>query len=114
SCGGDLAVCGPVDVGLPAGGAVRVVDGGLATSGTLTRGAHLFDPTTGEPSDSPWAAVTVSGATCLAADVAAKAAYLLGDDGPDWLDARGMAGRFLTADGSVVCNASWDGSLVCT
>jgi thiamine biosynthesis lipoprotein ApbE len=58
--------------------------------------------------------VTVSGASCLAADAAAKAAYLLGDDGPDWLDARGMPGRFLDADGLVTGNVAWAGSLVCT
>lgn len=113
SAGGDLAVRGPVDVGLPGGGAVRVLEGGLATSGTATRGRHLFDPRTGRQSDSPWEQVTVSGATCLAADVAAKAAYLLGDDGPDWLESRGMAGRFLGLDGRIVCNAAWQGSLVC-
>ena len=47
SVGGDLAVRGPVDVALPAGGAIRVVAGGLATSGTATRGAHLVDPGNG-------------------------------------------------------------------
>jgi len=114
SCGGDLAVRGPVDVGLPGGDAVRVVEGALATSGTTTRGRHIIDPATGAPSRSPWSAVTVSGASCLAADAAAKAAYLLGDDGPDWLDARDMAGRFLRGDGRVTCNAAWAGSLVCT
>ena len=113
SAGGDLAVRGPVDVGLPGGGAVRVVEGGLATSGTATRGRHVVDPRTGKPSESPWEQVTVSGATCLAADVAAKAAYLLGVDGPEWLDGRGMAGRFLGVDGRIVLNASWQGSLVC-
>jgi FAD:protein FMN transferase len=113
SAGGDLAARGPVDVGLPGGGAVRVVEGGLATSGTATRGRHLVDPRTGKPSDSPWEQVTVSGATCLAADVAAKAAYLLGPDGPEWLDERGMPGRFLAADGRVVLNVAWQGSLVC-
>jgi thiamine biosynthesis lipoprotein len=114
SCGGDLAVRGPVDVGLPGGDAVRVVEGGLATSGTTTRGNHILDPVTGAPATSPWTAVTVSGASCLAADAAAKAAYLLGDDGPDWLDARGMPGRFLDADGLVTGNVAWAGSLVCT
>jgi FAD:protein FMN transferase len=113
SAGGDLAVRGPVDVGLPGGGAVSVVEGGLATSGTATRGPHLIDPRTGRPSDSPWEQVTVSGATCLAADVAAKAAYLLGEDGPDWLDSRGMAGRFLGLDEQIVCNAVWHRSVVC-
>jgi thiamine biosynthesis lipoprotein len=114
SAGGDLAVRGAVDVGLPGGGAVRVLAGGLATSGTATRGNHLVDPATGRPSLSPWEQVTVSGSTCLAADVAAKAAFLLGEDGPRWLDDRGLAGRFVSAAGRVVCNAHWQGSLVCT
>jgi thiamine biosynthesis lipoprotein len=115
SAGGDVAVRGPVDVGLPGGGAVRVLQGGLATSGVATRSwrrggeeqHHLVDPRTGRPSTSLWQQVTVSGSTCLAADVAAKAAFLLGDDGPDWLDARGLPGRFVARDGSVEQNGSW-------
>jgi thiamine biosynthesis lipoprotein len=107
SVGGDLAVRGPVDVALPAGGAIRVVSGGLATSGTATRGAHLVDPATGRASASRWAQVTVSGATCLDADVAAKAGYLLGERGPDWLDARGIPGRFVGVDGQIVENGTW-------
>ena len=115
SAGGDVAVRGPVDVGLPGGGAVRVLQGGLATSGVATRSwrrggeeqHHLVDPRTGRPSTSRWQQVTVSGASCLAADVAAKAAFLLGDDGPDWLDARGLPGRFVARDGSVEPNGSW-------
>jgi thiamine biosynthesis lipoprotein len=115
SAGGDLAVRGPVDVGLPGGGAVRLVRGGLATSGVVTRrwrrgGSeqhHLIDPRSGRPSRSPWQAVTVAGAACLDADAAAKAAFLLGDDGPDWLDERGLPGRFLSGDGEAVTNASW-------
>lgn len=114
SAGGDLAVRGAVDVGLPRGGAVRVVSGGLATSGVASRGRHLVDPATGAPSESPWEQVTVAGATCLAADVAAKAAFLLGEDGPGWLDERGLPGRFVAPDGAVTCNASWEGSVVCT
>jgi thiamine biosynthesis lipoprotein ApbE len=55
--------------------------------------------------------VTVSGRTCLGADVAAKAAFLLGGDGPDWLDENRLPGRFLTADGETVTNASWRRSL---
>jgi len=107
SVGGDLAVRGPVDVGLPGGDAVRVLAGGVATSGTASRGHHLIDPRTGRPSRSRWAQVTASGATCLDADVAAKAAYLLDGDGPDWLDERGIPGRFLGHDGAVVANARW-------
>ena len=50
SVGGDLAVRGPVDVALPGDGAIRVVSGGLATSGTASRGAHLVDTATGSAS----------------------------------------------------------------
>ena len=107
SVGGDLAARGPVDVALPAGGAIRVVAGGLATSGTASRGAHLVDPATGRAAESPWEQVTASGATCLGADVAAKAGFLLGERGPEWLDARGIPGRFLSSDGDVLENACW-------
>jgi FAD:protein FMN transferase len=110
SAGGDIAVRGPVDVALPHGGAIRVVEGGLATSGTASRGRHLLDPRTGEPSDSPWEQVTASGSSCLAADVAAKTAFLLGEDGPAWLDERGIAGRFVALDGEIVKNARWTGA----
>jgi FAD:protein FMN transferase len=105
--GGDLAVRGAVDVALPAGGAIRVVAGGLATSGIASRGAHLVDTASGRPSDSPWEQVTASGATCLAADVAAKAGFLLGAQGPEWLDGRGVPGRFVGVDGEIVENDAW-------
>ena len=108
SVGGDLAARGPVDVALPAGGAIRVVSGGLATSGTASRGAHLVDPTTGRPSESRWEQVTASGTTCLAADVAAKTGFLLADGGPEWLDERGIPGRFVAFDGEIVENDTWE------
>jgi FAD:protein FMN transferase len=114
SAGGDLAARGGVDVALSDGSFVRLVSGGLATSGRTkrrwVRGGeeqhHLIDPATGRPSQSPWDEVTVCGSSCLAADVAAKAAFLLGDDGPDWLDERRLPGRFLAA-GRAHENASW-------
>jgi thiamine biosynthesis lipoprotein len=118
SAGGDLAARGEVDVAVPAGGAVRLVSGGLATSGRTrrrwVRGGeeqhHLIDPASGRSSWGPWEQVTVCGSTCLAADVAAKAAYLLGDDGPDWLDERGLPGRFVRGD-IAHDNVSWRRSM---
>ena len=103
SAGGDIAVRAPLTVAVPGGGSVELRRGALATSGRSKRRwlrggreqHHLIDPRTGRPSHSPWTDVTACGATCLAADVAAKAAFLLGDDGPAWLDERGMPGRFL-------------------
>ena len=115
AAGGDLAARGEVDVGLPGGGAVRLVCGALATSGSATRcwmrggrlQHHLIDPRTGRPAESPWEQVTVCGRTCRDADVAAKAAFLLGHDGPDWLTEHGLPGRFLTADGVIVATRNW-------
>jgi thiamine biosynthesis lipoprotein ApbE len=49
----------------------------------------------------------VCGRTCLAADIAAKAAFLLGAAGPAWLDARRLPGRFVGRDGRIVPNSSW-------
>ena len=119
TAGGDYAGNGEFDVALPGGGSVRVTRGGLATSGTTKRRwlragvwqHHLIDPRSGAPADSPWAEVTVSAGTCLQADVAAKAAFLLGPDGPAWLDSRGLAGRFLPEDGPPILNEVWRGSV---
>lgn len=112
SAGGDLAARSGVDVAV---GDVAVrVRGGLATSGTTRRRwlregrlqHHLIDPRTGVPARSRWLEVTVCGATCLDADVAAKAALLLGDDGAAWLDERGLPGRFACETG-VLENDAW-------
>jgi FAD:protein FMN transferase len=112
--GGDVAARGGTVVGLPGGESLRLLSGGVATSGTTRRRwrrrgelqHHLLDPRSGRPSSSRWQEATVAASTCVAADVAAKAAFLLGEDGPEWLDERGLPGRFL-ADGAVHENASW-------
>lgn len=126
SAGGDLAARGTLVAALPRGGSVELVRGGLATSGSDRRRwfrsgrmqHHLIDPNTGVPSASRWEQVTVCGLTCLAADIAAKAAYLLSSEGPGWLDARGLPGRFVTASGEIVANRAWQrmlaGGVACT
>ena len=114
AAGGDVGVRGTAVVGLPGGGSLTLRDGGVATSGTThrlwLRGGesqhHLIDPRTGRPSMSPWSEVTVAAGSCLEADVAAKAAFLLGDSGPDWLDERELPGRF-RAGVREVANESW-------
>ena len=115
SAGGDLAARGGLVARLPGGGAVKLVRGALATSGTNRRRwvsggvvrHHLIDPRSGVPAISPWEQVTVCGLTCVGADVAAKAAFLLGAHGPDWLDLRGIPGRFLSESGEIVVNGAW-------
>ncbi len=114
SAGGDLATNGQVVVALPGGGSIRLESGGLATSGATERRwlrggveqHHLIDPRTGRPAKSRWDQVTVAASSCLAADVAARAAFLLSDDGPGWLDERGLPGRFLAGD-EVAENGAW-------
>jgi FAD:protein FMN transferase len=114
SAGGDLAMRGGTTVALPDGSIVSVDAGGLATSGTekrrWLRGGklqhHLLDPRTGRPARSRWTAVTVAAGSCLAADVAAKAAFLLSDDGPAWLDKRGLPGRFHEGE-ELVLSRAW-------
>jgi thiamine biosynthesis lipoprotein len=115
SAGGDVATRSPLTVALPASGAIELRSGALATSGRSKRRwrrggepqHHLIDPRTGRPAATPWTDVTVCGATCVAADAAAKAAFLLGEDGPGWLDARGLPGRFVADDGTVRANDAW-------
>jgi thiamine biosynthesis lipoprotein len=115
SAGGDVAVRGGAMIGLPSRGEVQLRAGGMATSGSTKRrwlrgGSvqhHLIDPRTGRPAESRWDEVTVAAGSCLAADVAAKAAFLLSEDGPAWLDERSLAGRF--RDGEVFLeNRAWN------
>jgi thiamine biosynthesis lipoprotein len=118
SAGGDVAVSAEAAIALPGDGEVTLRGGGLATSGTTRRRwlrggewqHHLIDPRTGRPSSSRWDEVTVAASSCLQADVAAKAAFLLSDDGPAWLDERGLPGRFLER-GRATANASWRDAL---
>lgn len=120
SAGGDLAARATgVEVALPDGEIVTLEHGGIATSGTATRSwlrggvrqHHLIDPRTWKPAETPWTTVTAVGAACLAADIAAKAGFLLGDDGPRRLDEHGVAARFVTDDGVFVENGAWSRSL---
>jgi len=115
SAGGDLATTVPVTVGLPGREVITIRSGGLATSSVSRRAwirggdaqHHLIDPRTGVPARTPWSDVTVAAGTCLRADIAAKAALILGAAGPAWLDARGLPGRFRDRDGSIRRNATW-------
>ena len=116
SAGGDLATRGELVVALPGGDTVSLRRGALATSGISTRSwergdggraHHLIDPSSGAPAETPWECVTVCAGSCLAADVAAKTAFLLGDGGPAWIERRGLQARFLTPDGSVVRAGGW-------
>jgi FAD:protein FMN transferase len=118
AAGGDIATRGPVAVGLPGGEGLQLLAGGLATSGPTARSwsrgdrpqHHLIDPQSGRPSTSRWLEVTVAAESCLAADVAAKAAFLLSSGGPAWLDERGLPGRFVSEERTAT-NDAWRSSI---
>jgi thiamine biosynthesis lipoprotein len=115
SAGGDVATTVPLVVGLPGGDTITLERGGLATSSVGIRTwhragqrlHHLIDPATGLPSSSPWRDVTVAAQSCYVADVAAKAALLLGAEGPSWLERRRLSGRFVTHSGDVGITEQW-------
>jgi thiamine biosynthesis lipoprotein len=126
SCGGDIAVSGPVpdggwpvrvsiDAGSDAWQDVAVFDGGLATSGTTSRRwrrggvelHHIIDPATGLPAQTPWAMVTVAAATCVEANAAATAALILGDRAPAWLDDLKLPARLVDTHGGVRFAGGW-------
>jgi FAD:protein FMN transferase len=118
AAGGDVAARGDTVIAVPGGNALRLHRGGVATSGTTRRRwrrngrvqHHLIDPATGRSSDSIWNLVTVAAASCRDADVAAKAAFLLGVDGPAWLDEQNLPGRFSSAAGEAT-NRTWQALL---
>lgn len=65
-------------------GTVEIVDGAVATSGTSERGAHLWDPRTGEPA-THFLSVTVSGPSLTWADAYATTVFVMGEPGLQWL-----------------------------
>lgn len=129
SLGGDIAVAGdgpsagwPVlvaeDHASPlhaSGPRIAIRTGGLATSSTAVRrwqtdrGAahHLIDPRTGEPAVTPWRTVTVAATSCVAANAATLAAFLLREDAPAFLAARGLHARLVAESGAVSYTGDW-------
>jgi FAD:protein FMN transferase len=126
--GGDIAVAGDAPEG---GWSVRISDdhavpldspgptvalagGGLATSSTTVRRwrsgrtelHHLIDPRTGRPTESPWRTVSVAAKTCVDANVASTASFML-DDAPAWLAARRLPARLVTIGGERTLVAGW-------
>lgn len=117
SAGGDVRIINdhgdlwPIEIAerpeSPAGDLIHVADGGVATSSTTRRRwthagvvrHHLIDPRTGVPSAGPWRTVTATGPTCAAANVAATAAIILGEDAIAWLDERGIWARLVDQAG---------------
>ena len=79
---------------------VPIRSGGIATSGTAHRGAHLIDPRTGR-APSGVASVTVIASSLTWADIDATAAYVQGRDAARWLQTRPIRSALVVwADGT--------------
>ena len=63
-------------------------------------------PRTGRPAESPWRTVSVAAKTCVDANVASTASFLL-DDAPRWLEAHGLPARLVSVDGEMHVVAGW-------
>ena len=85
-----------------------VEQAGLATSGTTHRrwrtttggtAHHIIDPRTGRPAESVWSSASVLAADAAAANTAATAAIVLGDEAPTWLARQGLDALLSGPDG---------------
>jgi thiamine biosynthesis lipoprotein len=82
---------------------VEVKGEAVATSGTAARGRHLWDGRTGRPADE-LASMTVVGPHLTWADAFATAAFVMGNEGVDWVtNFDGYRALAITTEGEVVC-----------
>lgn len=96
-----VGVADPHDPGRVVRG-LTVGRGAVATSGTAARGLHIDDPRTGRPATA-WASVTVVGPNLAWADAFATTAFVLGAEGPAWVEQfPGYAVIAIDADGRIV------------
>lgn len=89
--------------------AVPLAAGGLATSGTSARGAHILDPRSGRPVVSV-ASVSVTGPSLMWADVWATAAFARGG-GLEWVAGLpAYEAMVVGLDGSISTTDGWPGT----
>jgi thiamine biosynthesis lipoprotein len=67
----------------------------------------VIDPRTARPASARWRTVSVAGATCVDANVAALASLVVGEHAPSWLAARSLHARLVAPDGSVRYVGAW-------
>jgi thiamine biosynthesis lipoprotein len=101
-----IGITDPADRGLLLAVA-ECFDGGLATSGTAERGAHIMNPMIGQPAHY-FSSVTITAGTLVEADVLATAAFARGADAVDWIEAfSGVEGLFATPDGQITTTSGF-------
>lgn len=99
--GWKVGIADPRERGRVATG-LLVQSGAVATSGTSERGRHIVDPRTGLPCDH-WASFTVCGPSLTWADAYATAAFVMGEEGLEWVHRfDGYTALGIRPDGSIV------------
>jgi thiamine biosynthesis lipoprotein len=83
---------------------LTVSDAAVATSGSYERGAHVWNPRTGQPARG-LRSVTVLGSDLALADAYATAALAMGEPGIAWLAKRGLELAAVTDDGRAFSSA---------
>ena len=94
---------------------VAIQSGGVATSGaafrTWRRGTqamhHILVPSTGQPAQIYWAAVSVAAATCVDANTASTASIVRGQPALGWLASMDLPARLVRSDGVVLTTGGW-------
>lgn len=123
SLGGDIATAGlgrdwqilVQDGRLEPPSRVRMTDGAMATSSTLSRRwrngtravHHILDPATGLPAAPVWRTVSVAAPTCAEANALSTAAIVRGASAVSRLRATGHAVRLVGTDGTVITLGGW-------
>jgi FAD:protein FMN transferase len=83
---------------------LTVTDAAVATSGTYERGAHVWNPRTGQPARG-LRSVTVVGSDLALVDAYATAALAMGEAGIAWLGKRNFECAIVTDDGRAFSSA---------
>jgi thiamine biosynthesis lipoprotein len=94
---------------------VRMTDGAMATSSTLSRRwrdgtravHHILDPSTGLPAAPVWRTVSVAAPSCAEANALSTAAIVRGAAAVSRLRATGHAARLVGTDGTVIKLGGW-------
>jgi thiamine biosynthesis lipoprotein len=68
---------------------------------------HIIVPSTGQPAEIYWAAVSVAAATCVDANTASTASIVRGRPARPWLQSLNLPARLATPDGLVVTTGGW-------
>ena len=94
---------------------VALEAGGVATSSPAVRGwrrgdrdlHHIVVPSSGQPAEIYWAAVSVAAATCVDANTASTASIIRGRAAQQWLQGFSLPARLARPGGLVITTGRW-------